>query len=119
MKKRKLGSNGLEVSTLGLGCMGMSDFYNSSPDDRESIKTIKHALELGVNFLDTADMYGVGKNEELVGKAVKERRHQVIVATKFVNVRGEDGFFLGVNRRPEYVRQACEASLRRFRCGLY
>lgn len=112
MQKRKLGNLGLEVSALGLGCMGMSDFY-SGRDDNESIKTIHRALDLGVTLLDTADMYGVGKNEELVGRAIKGRRDQVIIATKFGNVRAEDGTFLGVNGRPEYVKQACEASLRR------
>jgi len=112
MKTRKLGRQGLEVSALGLGCMGMSDFYGGR-DEAESVATINRALDLGVTFLDTADMYGVGANEELVGRVVRERRDWIIVATKFGNVRGPDGSFKGVNGRPDYVRAACDASLKR------
>jgi aryl-alcohol dehydrogenase-like predicted oxidoreductase len=112
MEMRSLGSQGLQVSALGLGCMGMSEFYEGR-DDAESEATIHHALDLGVTLLDTADMYGVGRNEELVGRVVRDRREWVVVATKFGNVRGADGSFEGINGRPDYVREACDASLRR------
>ena len=110
--KRRLGANGPEVSAIGLGCMGMSEFYVGG-SEQESIATIHHALDRGVTFLDTADMYGWGKNEELVGRAIAGRREDVFLATKFGNVRGPNGEFLGVRGDPEYVRSACEASLRR------
>jgi aryl-alcohol dehydrogenase-like predicted oxidoreductase len=112
MEKRSLGSSGLEVSALGLGCMGMSEFY-AGRNDAESVATIHRALDLGVDFFDTADVYGVGANEELVGRAIRGRRREVVLATKFGNVRGADGAWLGVNGRPEYVRSCCDASLKR------
>src|SRR5581483_87594 len=112
MEQRHLGSQGLVVSGQGLGCMGMSDFY-AGRDDSESIATIHRALDLGVSILDTADVYGPYTNEQLVGRAIRGRRADVILATKFGNVRGSDGAWLGVNGRPEYVRAACDASLKR------
>ena len=112
MEQVSLGTRGLKVSRLGLGCMGMSEFYGPG-DDTQSIAAMHRALELGVNFFDTADMYGPFKNEVLVGKAIAGRRERVVLATKFGNQRGEAGQFLGVNGRPEYVRQCCEDSLRR------
>ncbi len=112
METRPLGRQGLAVSAQGLGCMGMSEFY-AGRDDAESVATIHRALDLGLTFLDTADMYGPWKNEELVGRAIRERRGEVVLATKFGNMRDEKGAFLGVNGRPEYVRACCDASLKR------
>jgi aryl-alcohol dehydrogenase-like predicted oxidoreductase len=112
LRTRKLGTQGLEVSALGLGCMGMSEFYGAA-DEGEAIATIQRAIELGVTFLDSADMYGPFTNEELVGKAIAGRRDDFVVATKFGNMRGEQGEFLGINGSAEYVRSACEGSLRR------
>jgi aryl-alcohol dehydrogenase-like predicted oxidoreductase len=112
METRKLGNQGLEVSALGLGCMGMSEFYGKR-DEEEAIATIRRALDLGITLLDTADMYGQGHNEELVGKAIANCREQVILATKFGILRSEDRGFRGFNGKPEYVHQACNASLKR------
>jgi aryl-alcohol dehydrogenase-like predicted oxidoreductase len=112
MEKRTLGSTGLEVSAEGLGCMGMSEFYGSA-DEGEATATIERALELGVTLLDTADMYGPFTNEKLVGRAIAGHRDEVVLATKFGNVRGPNGERLGVRGDPDYVRAACEASLRR------
>ncbi|MGA2509302.1 MAG: aldo/keto reductase [Candidatus Acidiferrales bacterium] len=112
MQYRRLGKSSLVVSALGLGCMGMSQSYGT-PDDQESVATIHHAIDSGVTMLDTADMYGGGTNEELVGRAISKRRNEIILATKFGNMRMPDGRFLGVNGKPEYVQSACEASLKR------
>ena len=112
MEQRVLGTSGLKVSAMGLGCMGMSEFYGTR-DEKESIATIERSLELGINFLDTADMYGPFTNERLVGKALAGHRSEAIIATKFGNERGEDGSFKGINGSPDYVRRACDASLGR------
>src|SRR5579863_1006557 len=114
MEYRRLGKSSLVVSAMGLGCMGMSQSYGT-PDDAESVATIHHAIDRGITMLDTADMYGGGKNEELVGAAIAKRRNEIILATKFGNMRQPDGRFLGVNGRPEYVQAACEASLQRLK----
>jgi aryl-alcohol dehydrogenase-like predicted oxidoreductase len=110
--RRNLGP--LNVSAIGLGCMGMSEFYGST-DEAESIRVMHRSIELGMDFFDTADVYGVGRNEELVGKAIRDRRDKVTLATKFANVRGPKGEFLGINGKPDYVRSACEASLKRLK----
>jgi aryl-alcohol dehydrogenase-like predicted oxidoreductase len=112
MQTRTLGKSGLQVSAIGLGCMGMSEFYGPS-DEAQSIATLHRAVEIGVTFWDTADMYGRGHNEELVGRALQGRRDRVVLATKFGMVRGADGSFLGADGSPDYVRRACDASLRR------
>jgi aryl-alcohol dehydrogenase-like predicted oxidoreductase len=112
MLQRRLGKNGPAVSAIGLGCMGMSEFYGDT-DEAESLATLERALELGINFFDTADVYGPHKNEELLGKFLKGKRDRVVLATKFGIVRGSDPNSRGVNGRPEYVKSACDASLRR------
>ena len=114
MKFRTLGKNGPVVSSIGLGCMVMSEFYGTG-NDSESVDVIHEAIDLGVTFFDTADMYGVGHNEELLGNAIKGKRNALFIATKFGNVRGADKSFLGINGRPEYVKSACEASLHRLK----
>ncbi len=110
--RRKLGPQGLEVSAIGLGCMGMSDFYGPSDEDT-NLRVLNAAVDIGINFLDTADMYGMGANERLLSKVLQTRRAEIVLATKFGNVRAQDGAFLGINGTPEYVRAACDASLER------
>ena len=112
MPHRSLGRSGVNVSALGLGCMGMSEFYGAG-NDEESIAVIHRAIDLGIDFLDTADVYGIGRNEELVGRAIRDRRDKVFLATKFGNVRDEKGAFIGVNGKPDYIRKACDISLKR------
>jgi len=114
MRHKKLGNSSLTVSAIGLGCMGMSEFYGPR-NEEDSVATIHFAIDQGVNFLDTADVYGTGHNEQLVGKAIQGRRNEIVLATKFGNRRGADGSFLGISGRPEYVRSACEASLTRLK----
>jgi aryl-alcohol dehydrogenase-like predicted oxidoreductase len=114
MTERELGMSGLKVSAVGLGCMGMSEFYDTKQmNDEQSIRVIHRYLDAGGNFLDTADVYGMGRNEDLVGKAIRDRRDKVVLATKFANVRGTKGEFLGVRGDPPYVRECCDASLKR------
>src|SRR5258708_11155396 len=110
--RRKLGPQGLEVSSMGLGCMGMSDFYGTS-DEARNVRFLNAALDIGINFLDTADIYGVGANERLLAKVLQTRREEVVLATKFGIVRGPDGAVLGIDRTPEYVHAACDARLKR------
>jgi aryl-alcohol dehydrogenase-like predicted oxidoreductase len=110
--RRQLGRQGLTVSAIGLGCMGMSDFYGPA-DEAANLAVLNHAIDIGVNFLDTADMYGVGANERLLSKVLKTRRDEIAIATKFGNVRGADGTYLRIDGSPQYVRSACEASLQR------
>jgi aryl-alcohol dehydrogenase-like predicted oxidoreductase len=110
--RRKLGPKGLEVSAIGLGCMGMSDFYGPSDEDT-NLKVLNAAVDMGINFLDTADMYGMGGNERLLAKVLQTRRKEIVLATKFGSVRAADGTFLGINGTPEYVHAACDASLKR------
>ena len=112
MERRALGRSGLTVSAMGLGCMGMSEFYGPA-DESESVATIHRALDLGIDLLDTSDIYGLGHNEILVGKAIRDRRKRVVLASKFGLLRGEDGSWKGVNGKPAYVRSACEATLTR------
>jgi hypothetical protein len=114
MTERELGRSGLKVSAVGLGCMGMSEFYDpKGMNDEESVRVIYRYLDAGGNFLDTADVYGMGRNESLVGKALRGRRDRVVLATKFANVRGPEGEFLGVRGAPQYVRECCDAILKR------
>ena len=110
--RRKLGQQGLEVSAIGLGCMGMSDFYGPA-DAATNLSVLNAALDIGINFLDTADVYGTGANERLLGQVLKTRREDVVLATKFGHVRSPDGAFVGINGTPEYVHAACDASLKR------